>query len=62
MFELSAREREVAMLAAGGQSNLEIARELSISYKTVEKHLGSVYQKLGVTSRTQLGQYVTAAR
>jgi DNA-binding CsgD family transcriptional regulator len=62
VLELSAREREVATLAAGGQSNLEIARELSISYKTVEKHLGSVYQKLGVTSRTQLGQYVTAVR
>ncbi|HZX69022.1 MAG TPA: helix-turn-helix transcriptional regulator, partial [Candidatus Elarobacter sp.] len=62
MLELSAREREIATLAARGQSNLEIARALSISYKTVEKHLGSVYQKLGVSSRTQLAPYVTAAR
>ncbi|HEX3468196.1 MAG TPA: AAA family ATPase [Candidatus Elarobacter sp.] len=52
--DLSAREREIAVLAARGRSNLEIARELTISYKTVEKHLGSVYQKLGITSRTQL--------
>jgi DNA-binding NarL/FixJ family response regulator/tetratricopeptide (TPR) repeat protein len=53
-LEPSAREREIAMLAAGGQSNVEIARALSISYKTVEKHLGSLYAKLGVSSRTQL--------
>ncbi|HZX68044.1 MAG TPA: LuxR C-terminal-related transcriptional regulator, partial [Candidatus Elarobacter sp.] len=59
---LSAREREIAARAARGQSNLEIAGELAISYKTVEKHLGSVYQKLGVSSRTQLRQYVTAVR
>jgi DNA-binding CsgD family transcriptional regulator/tetratricopeptide (TPR) repeat protein len=60
--ELSAREREIATLAAAGQSNLEIARALSISYKTVEKHLGSAYQKLGVSSRTQLAPHVTAGR
>jgi DNA-binding NarL/FixJ family response regulator len=60
--ELSARELEIATLAARGQSNLEIARALSISYKTVEKHLGSVYQKLGVNSRTQLAPYLTAVR
>jgi DNA-binding CsgD family transcriptional regulator len=48
---LSAREREIAMLAIQGRSNMEIARELSITHKTVEKHLGSAYQKLGVSSR-----------
>ena len=56
---LSARERDIATRAARGQSNLEIARELSISYKTVEKHLASVYQKLGVSSRTQLAPYLS---
>jgi len=40
---LSAREREIAMLAVQGQSNMEITRELSITHKTVEKHLGSAY-------------------
>lgn len=57
---LSAREREVVTLAAIGESNLEIARRLSITHKTVEKHLASAYQKLGITSRAQLGVYVNA--
>ena len=51
---LSPREHEVATLAARGQSNLEIARELAISHKTVEKHLASAFQKLGITSRREL--------
>jgi DNA-binding CsgD family transcriptional regulator len=55
---LSDREREIAVLAARGQSNLEIAGSLSISHKTVEKHLGSAYQKLGVSSRRALRSYV----
>ena len=57
---LSEREREIAALAAAGRSNLEIARRLSISHKTVEKHLGCVYQKLHITSRAQLGAFVEA--
>ncbi len=59
---LSVREREIAVLAARGQSNLEIARDLEISHKTVEKHLGSAYQKLGVTSRRELRAHVAAER
>ena len=51
---LSPREREIASLANRGLSNLEIARELSISHKTVEKHLASVFGKLGISSRRQL--------
>jgi DNA-binding CsgD family transcriptional regulator len=54
---LSARERDVAALAASGRTNLQIAGELSISHKTVEKHLGSVYQKLSVSSRAQLAAH-----
>jgi DNA-binding NarL/FixJ family response regulator len=57
---LSSREREIAELAASGRSNLEIAGRLSISHKTVEKHLGCVYQKLHITSRAQLGAFVEA--
>ena len=57
---LSEREREIAVRAAGGASNLDIARELSISHKTVEKHLAAVYQKLGIASRKQLDAYVSA--
>jgi DNA-binding CsgD family transcriptional regulator len=59
---LSAREREIALLAAAGRSNVEIARQLSITHKTVEKHLGSAYQKLQITSRAQLGAVVNAGR
>jgi DNA-binding NarL/FixJ family response regulator len=62
IFDLSPREREVALLAARGRTNLEIAGELSISYKTVEKHLGAVYEKLGLASRLQLATLLTGAR
>jgi DNA-binding NarL/FixJ family response regulator len=55
---LSAREREIAALAASGCSNAEIAELLSITRKTVEKHLGSVYQKLDVSSRVKLAAYM----
>jgi DNA-binding CsgD family transcriptional regulator len=51
---LSAREREIAQLAAAGRSNREIANQLYIAQKTVEKHLASAFQKLGISSRTQL--------
>jgi DNA-binding CsgD family transcriptional regulator len=59
---LSAREGEIAALVARGRSNLEIARTLSISHKTVEKHLGSIYQKLGFSSRAQLAAHVSGGR
>jgi DNA-binding CsgD family transcriptional regulator/tetratricopeptide (TPR) repeat protein len=52
--ELSPREREVAVLASQGLSNLDIAKRLTITDKTVEKHLASVYRKLRVSSRTRL--------
>ena len=51
---LSRREREIALLAAAGRSNLEIADALSISHKTVEKHLASVYDKFAISSRAQI--------
>jgi DNA-binding CsgD family transcriptional regulator len=51
---LSAREREVAELAAIGKANLDIARHLSVHHKTVEKHLASIYLKLGISSRRQI--------
>ncbi len=51
---LTAAERRVAELAAGGQSNKEIAAELFIAPKTVEMNLSSVYRKLGIRSRAGL--------
>jgi DNA-binding CsgD family transcriptional regulator len=50
----SSREREISGLVAGGASNREIATALSISERTVEKHLHTMFGKLGVHSRTQL--------
>ena len=58
---LSPREREIALLAAAGRTNLEIAEKLSITHKTVEKHLASAYQKLGITSRGKLGDYLSGS-
>jgi DNA-binding CsgD family transcriptional regulator len=49
---LSARETEVLRLVAAGLSNAEIAEHLSLSIRTVEQHLRSVYNKTGARSRT----------
>ncbi|MBD5606618.1 MAG: AAA family ATPase [Candidatus Eremiobacteraeota bacterium] len=56
---LSAREREIVLMVAAGASNREIAERLDISAKTVEKHLGSVYRKLGIASRARLAVYAS---
>jgi DNA-binding NarL/FixJ family response regulator len=50
---LSEREREVLALVARGLPNKLIARELSISEKTVKAHLTSIFRTIGVTDRTQ---------
>jgi DNA-binding CsgD family transcriptional regulator len=52
--ELTAQELAVARLVAAGMSNRQAARELVISVKTVEYHLGRIYPKLHVTSRVEL--------
>ena len=51
---LTAREREVAVLAANGASNQRIAQECGISERTVKAHLGAVFAKLNLTDRLQL--------
>ena len=50
---LSEREREVLRLVVQGLPNKLIARELTISEKTVKTHLTSVFRTIGVTDRTQ---------
>ncbi|MFC4122874.1 ATP-binding protein [Nonomuraea zeae] len=52
--ELSPRESAVARLAATGLTNKEIAKELFVSAKTVEKHLGAAMRKLGLHSRAAI--------
>ena len=44
----------VARLAADGLSNRDVAQTLFVSMPTVEQHLGSVYRKLDLSSRTEL--------
>ena len=51
---LTAQEKRVADLAAVGLTNKEIAQSLYLSAKTVDHHLASVYQKLGLKSRREL--------
>jgi DNA-binding CsgD family transcriptional regulator len=51
---LSRREREVALLASRGQTAAQIAGHLVVSTRTVESHLVSVYDKLGIGSKTEL--------
>jgi DNA-binding CsgD family transcriptional regulator len=52
--QLSDAEQRVAMLAACGYTNNQIAHKLYITVSTVEQHLTRVYRKLGVTGRAEL--------
>jgi len=54
---LTPREREVLLLIGRGMANKVIARELSLSEKTVKAHVSSILAKLGVNDRTQAALY-----
>jgi DNA-binding CsgD family transcriptional regulator len=51
---LTPSEQRIARMAADGLSNREIAQALFVTAKTVENHLGHIYQKLGVDGRRAL--------
>jgi DNA-binding CsgD family transcriptional regulator len=51
---LTASERRVAMLAAEGRTNAQLAQELFVTVKTVEAHLRNAYRKLGIGGRPEL--------
>jgi DNA-binding NarL/FixJ family response regulator len=51
---LTPRQRQVAELISRGYTNDGAARTLRVSRKTIEKHLGDIYSRLGIDSRTAL--------
>jgi two-component system NarL family response regulator len=57
--QLTPRELSALRLLANGNSNKEIATALQISERTVKSHLGHLFEKLGVTSRTEAVRVAT---
>ena len=57
---LSPREREVLQLVVNGLTNNEIARQLSLSHRTIESHRAALMRKLGLKSLTELIGYASA--
>lgn len=57
--ELTPSEENVAVLAASGLTNREIAERIFVSPKTVEANLSRAYRKLGIRSRAELGALMT---
>ena len=55
---LSSREREIAHLVAHGATNPEIAAELFVSRKTVERHVSNILAKLGARNRAELSMVI----
>jgi DNA-binding NarL/FixJ family response regulator len=58
---LTRREAEVLTLIAGGRSNDEIARQLFLSVRTVERHISTIYQKIGVSGKAARAAAATYA-
>lgn len=57
---LTPRELEVLSLMASGRGNLAIARELSITARSVEKHTNAIFRKLGLSEEMDLNRRVAA--
>jgi DNA-binding CsgD family transcriptional regulator len=59
-FQISKREKDVLESLLAGQANKEIAEKLSISVRTVENHLSSIYQKTETSGRIQVINLIRA--
>ncbi len=58
---LSLRQREVLDLIASGKTNREIASDLVLSLRTVERHVNDIYARLGVRNRTEAAAFALKA-
>ena len=54
---LSAREVEVLRLIAAGRSNREISEELTLSVRTVARHIANIYTKIGTRNKAEATDY-----
>ena len=61
VFTLTERERQVLVLVAEGKSTRRAARQLGISYKTVESHRSRILEKLGVHETASMVRYAIRA-
>ena len=52
---LTPREQQIAQAIADGRTNRDIAARLGITEQTVKNHLTSIFEKVGVDNRLQLG-------
>src|SRR5882672_4346099 len=57
---LTEREHEVLALMASGRNNAAIARDLVLSERAVEKHINSIFRKLGLSEQIEVNQRVAA--
>jgi DNA-binding CsgD family transcriptional regulator len=60
--QLTAHEAQIARLARDGLTNPEIGARLFLSPRTVQYHLGNVFAKVGISSRSQLDRVLPAER
>jgi two-component system nitrate/nitrite response regulator NarP len=60
--QLTRREKALLEALANGLANKDLAREFDISTNTVKYHLSNLFEKLGVTSRTQAVAYYFKSR
>jgi DNA-binding CsgD family transcriptional regulator len=62
LSRLSEREREVAQLVSEGNTSHAIGLVLSLSQRTVDNHIASIFRKVGVKTRAHLAAIVAAER